>query len=210
MHHQIAPSSIVRRFRIAGPVVVAALFGTAHAAAAQSPSVCDAVAGNLVVNCGFESGSFGGWTAVGDNANSGVDAFSARSGAYGAYFANRGPLTLTQLLSTVAGARYTVRFSLLSEDNPIPGTAFFRASLDGTQLFDLETQAPLAYTSYSLTGVATGATTQLQFVLENAPSFYQLDDVSVAATTTPEPASVALIGGGLLALGTAAHRRRTA
>jgi hypothetical protein len=30
------------------------------------PSICDAAAGNLVVNCGFEAGSFTGWTQSGN------------------------------------------------------------------------------------------------------------------------------------------------
>ncbi|HEY0778071.1 MAG TPA: carbohydrate binding domain-containing protein [Gemmatirosa sp.] len=196
---------------LAALLAAAGLLGATRRATAQMPSQCTAVAANLVANCGFETGAFGGWTASGDTSNTGIDAYSTHSGGYGAYFANRAPQTLAQTLATVAGTRYTVSFWLLSEDNPIPGTAFFRASMGGAPLVDLEGQAPLAYTEYSFTTVATGAATELQFAIENAPSFYQLDDVSVvpaAVTTTPEPATTALVAAGLLALGAAARRRR--
>ena len=203
-------SSVRHRAGVAPVLFGAALLGAARPAAAQATSQCNAVAGNLVANCGFESGSFSGYTLSGNTTNSGVDAFSAHTGGYGAYFANRGgSQTLAQTFATTAGGRYTFSFFLLSED-ALPGTAFFRAFFDGQQVFDLETQAGLNYTRYSMTTTATGAATEMRFVVENDPSFYQLDDVSVApaATTTPEPASAALVGAGLLSLAAAARRRR--
>lgn len=198
------------RTAAAAGLLVAGLAGAARPAAAQPASACAAVAGNLVANCGFEAGSFGGWAAGGNTSNSGVDLFSSHTGTYGAYFANGGGAqTLAQTLATTAGTRYTYRFWLLSED-ALPGTAYFRAFVGGQELLDVEGQAPLAYTAYSFSAVATGASTRLRFVIENAPSFYQLDDVSAApaATVTPEPASLALVAGGLLALCGAARVRR--
>ena len=49
---------------------------------AVASSLCDALAGNLVVNCGFETGNFTAWTIGGNTANPGgnyygVDAFDA-------------------------------------------------------------------------------------------------------------------------------------
>lgn len=199
----------IARAALPAPLLAAALFGTARPAAAQS--ACAAVAGNLVANCGFETGTFSGWTLAGDLSNTGVDQFSAHSGSYGASFANNvGSETLTQTLATVVGTRYTYRFWLLSEDPTYTRTAFVRAFVGGQQLFDLEGQAAGAYTAYAFAATATSASTQLQFVIENAPSFYQLDDVSAApaATTTPEPATTALLGAGLVALGVTAMRRR--
>ncbi len=187
----------------------AAVLGAARPAAAQASSQCAAVAGNLVANCGFESGGFDGYTLAGNTANSGVDAFSAHSGGYGAYVGNRGAAqTITQTLATTAGGRYTFSFFLLSEE-ALGGTAFFRAFLGGQQVLDLESQAPLAYTRYSFTTTATGPATDLRFVVQNDLSFYDLDDLSVApaATTTPEPAGVVLVGVGLLSLAAAARRR---
>lgn len=201
-------TSIARASRVAA-LLAAGLLGTARPAAAQGAAACAGVAGNLVANCGFETGTFGGWTLGGNLSNTGVDHFSAHSGAYGASFANRGgAATLTQTLATTAGTRYIYRFWLLSEDPTYAGTAFVRALVGGEQLFALEGQASGAYAEYAFAATATGASTQLQFVLENVPSFYQLDDVSVAAATIPEPATTALLGAGLVALGVVAMRRR--
>src|SRR5262249_48593705 len=54
-----------------------------------SPSICDAIAGNLVTNCGFESGDFTGWTQT--PASFGSDFFVGdgsliNSGNFGAAF----------------------------------------------------------------------------------------------------------------------------
>ncbi len=188
----------------------AGMLGAARPAIAHAQSQCDQMAGNLVANCGFETGTFSSYTRSGDTASSGVDQISSHTGSYGAYFGTRGASqTLAQTLATTAGTPYTISFSLLSED-ALPGPAFFRAFFGGQSVFDLSGQAPLDYTSYRFTGIATGATTELQFVTQNDLSFYDLDDVSVTlgATTIPEPTTVALIGGGLLALGAAARRRR--
>ena len=191
-------------------LLLAAFAVASRPAAAQGAGACDAIAGNLVANCGFEAGAFGGWAVGGDVSNSGVDQLSAHSGTYGAFFANGDPLTLSQTLATTSGTRYTYRFWLRSED-AYPGAAFFRAFADGRPVFDLAGQAPLGYTEYSFTDVAVGTSTRLEFVVENAPSFYQLDDVSAApaASTVPEPGGVALVGSGLLTLLAVAARRRT-
>jgi hypothetical protein len=53
---------------------------------AWASSSCDAVAGNLIQNCGFETGSFAGWTQTGntDPTQSYVETYGAHSGTYGA------------------------------------------------------------------------------------------------------------------------------
>ncbi len=47
--------------------------------------VCQSVAGNLVANCGFETGDFTGWTQSGNLGFTGVASGVAFSGTYGAY-----------------------------------------------------------------------------------------------------------------------------
>src|SRR5690242_19872650 len=63
----------------AGAAMLSLAFSSGAAMAA--PSACDAVAGNLIVNCGFESGNFSGWTVTGNNQATGV----AGNGGPGGY-----------------------------------------------------------------------------------------------------------------------------
>src|SRR5258707_4542450 len=51
--------------------------------ALDSVADCARVAGNLVVNCGFETGDFTGWTRSGDQGFTSIDTVSAHSGTYG-------------------------------------------------------------------------------------------------------------------------------
>ena len=44
---------------VAGMSSILSGFGSA---AMATPSLCDSIAGNLVANCGFETGDFTGWT----------------------------------------------------------------------------------------------------------------------------------------------------
>ena len=50
-------------------------------------SICDSIAGNVIVNCGFETGDFTGWTLTGNTGFTGVTSGSpyVNSGTYGAY-----------------------------------------------------------------------------------------------------------------------------
>jgi len=60
------------------------------------------------------------------------------------------------------------------------------------------------FTDYSFDFVATGASTSIEFQVENYPAFFAIDDVSV--DQVPEPGSLALVGAALF--GAAAARRR--
>src|SRR5215831_8056320 len=72
-------------------------------------SQCDGVDGNLVANCGFETGDFTAWTQSGDLSFTGVAAGFGHSGTFGAFL---GPVNdqgmLTQTLPTTAGGTYTL------------------------------------------------------------------------------------------------------
>lgn len=118
--------------------------------AQAAPSLCTAVAGNLVTNCGFESGDFTGWTLGGNlegpppaslgpgagfgNNYYGVDNTNPHTGTYEGYFGVQSgpssvpptaanaiyPITLSQTLSLLPAEYYSVSF-YLDQDGPTPG-----------------------------------------------------------------------------------------
>lgn len=178
-------------------------------------SLCDAVTGNSVANCGFETGDFTGWTISGNTLNPGgnyygVDAFDANSGNFGAYVSQdyldggTAPVDLSQMLATTPDEAYDITFWLEQDTAPTPGyTHAFSATWDGTTLLSLTPTVASpgpggVFTEYSFTETATGASTNLAFSFENDDNFWSFDDVSVAAAPTPEP-STGVAGGIALA-----------
>ena len=87
----------------------------------------------LVVNPGFETGSFSGWTQSGDLGFTNVTSNMPHSGSFAA---DLGPLTegfLTQTLPTVVGQSYHVSFWLALDADGTPND--FSATFAGTTFF---------------------------------------------------------------------------
>ena len=180
------------------------------AAAALIVSVAAQAGPNIVVNGGFETGDFSGWTASIDPVFDGVDSFAPHSGTFAAFFGNpSGASTISQTLTTVSGTVYCSRLLAASRSGRVGASAPNAFSFDwngGAAELALTDSPAFGYTHYHFLLQATAATTQLAFTFANEPAFWDFDDASVAA---PEPGSAALVAlaCGLLAL--TLRRRRS-
>jgi hypothetical protein len=180
-----------------GVIAVGALLGLQEAAQATVavPSACDAIAMNLVQNCGFETGDLTDWTpgAVAPT----VGSSNPHTGDFAAVFANATEIqTISQSIPTSANSVYDVTF-WLANDNFQNN---FDATFGTTSLASFNNMLPFGYTSFSTTVEATSSTTALVFNGQGSTDTFFLDDISVvqAAVATPEPTSLALIGSALL------------
>ena len=170
-------------------------------------------AANIVTNPGFETGDFTGWTATpfpgGDLS---IQTNLPNSGTYYARFGSNvldGYDSLQQSLPTTAGVYYDLSF-FLREDGPgSPANADFQVYFDGNLIQDVP-GSNFVYTQFSfLSLLATTNSTVLEFRGFDIASYARLDDVSVDVSAVPEPATLVLVGAGVL-LVTALRKRRAA
>lgn len=166
---------------------------------------CSTVSGNLVANCGFETGSFSSWTISNLNATSvqvaGFHGYLPHSGNYFAALGNVGSDgVISQTLSTVVGQTYDITFYLAS-DGSTPND--FSASFGSTKLIDLvNTPLTTGYVQYTFAEVAISGSTTLTFTERNDPGYWALDDISVAPVSgAPEPGVLVLLPLSLIGLG---------
>jgi PKD repeat protein len=151
----------------------------------------------LVLNGGFETGDFTGWTLMGGttlngetynavvNATyvSGAGVPYVHSGTYGAALGQSGFLaTLSQSLSTVSGQRYLLSFWL---ENPtdLPTQIFmvnWNTNSSSTNNVYAVTNPPVfTWSNFTFVVTAAGTNTTLQFAAENDQDSFGLDDISV-------------------------------
>jgi hypothetical protein len=188
---------------------------------------CATVAGNLVSNCGFETGHFTGWTLTGSDVPAlegnlygveGTDPFPLPDGTapnhgqsqafISDFVAN--PTTLSQTLATVPGSSYLISFALAMQDEGQifePETNQFTATFGGATLISLTNLPVQGYTLYTFSETATSASSVLSFTFGNDPSEFIFDDVAVSAAPVPLPNSVILMLCGLGGLAMVLRRR---
>ena len=196
-----------------GSIAIAVVMGTivsglGSGSAIAIPSICDSIAGNLVANCGFETGTFSSWTQSGNTGSTDTDG-DIHSGNFGAEFGPVGSLGfITQNLSTTVGGTYDLAF-WLQNDSGTP-VNHFEAAWNGVIIFALDDSPAFSYTLFTFPVTATSASTPLQFGFRHDPSFFLFDDVSVvgaAVAAVPGPSSLLLIGSGLAGLAILWRRR---
>src|SRR5262245_46093102 len=94
---------------------------------------------NLIVNGGFETGDFTGWTLSRNTTLFGVD-HDAHSGNWAAFFGAVGSPTylMQQTITTTPGATYTLDFWLKNDSGPSgANSVIFTAQFGNTQLINL-------------------------------------------------------------------------
>src|SRR5262249_31970278 len=144
-------------------------------------SECDGVDGNLVANCGFETGDFTDWTLSGDQSFMEVLP-GGYSGCYAAFLGPTGDLGfLAQDLPTAAGESYDLSFWLRNMGTPNR----FQVLWNGAFVYHCDNCPNFPLTQFRFTGlIATDESTELKFGFYNPPDFFLFDDVVVAVSPT--------------------------
>lgn len=161
---------------------------------------------NLLTNPGFETGDLTGWTVVHAGGFSGVRTQFPHSGQFEAYF---GATSATdaedfyQDVATTVGTTYDVSFWAFDQD-PSATTENLLVTFGSNTVFNgipqRGTTSTANYAQYSGSFVATSSSTRLEVVGWETTWYINADDFNVTARAVPEPASMAVLGLGALAL----------
>jgi hypothetical protein len=168
-------------------------------------------AGNILINPGFETGDFTGWTTSGNFEFTYVvsGGFYAYTGAQaGDYYAVMGPVgsdgILSQSFADIAGETYNFSFwinaigdqysDFAAYWNAVPLVSLSDPTTDGAW-----TQIGTGLLSFTQTGSGNDT---ISFHFRDDPAFIALDSVSVDRSgNAPEPATFLLVGAGLILFG---------
>jgi hypothetical protein len=173
--------------RNAGAIKTLAMAAGISVAGALAPSMAMAQSctgtGNLVVNGGFETGTFANWTVAWPPDADPFTTVSPSNPESGNFAARMGPVpgenSLSQVINgTTAGSVYTLCFWLEHDSNSASAANSFVVRWDGLPVFTLVNSLGFDYTLYEFTVRATGSDT-LRFDFQEVPAFWNLDTVGV-------------------------------
>lgn len=164
---------------------------------------------DLIVNGGFETGDFTGWSldheafpfSVGTEPS-----YPVHGGSYAAQiagFENDQNVLSQAIAGSSAGQNYTLSFWFL-QANPEPNG--LAVQWNGNTIYS-EANSGHGYQFYSFAVVGTGSDT-VSFFAYNNPSFAYLDDVKLDVSAVPEPSTWAMMIFGFLSVGYMTYRRR--
>jgi hypothetical protein len=157
-----------------------------------TPSQCDAVADNLVANCGFETGDFSGWLRGSGPCFCSVDHAARFSGDWGYINGNVWLVDMGQILQTVPGQQYSLTFMLRNVmfaggEEPRPttmATNLVRVYWEGQVVYELADVAPFDWTLIEVDGlVASGPNAELVFGFRDPVNWWNFDDVVVVPSS---------------------------
>jgi hypothetical protein len=153
----------------------------------------------LVVNGGFETGDFTGWTISGAgtlNLDYGITNVDPHSGTYAAWFGDPTGLTfLSQIIPTIPGQEYEASFWAANNNQGYPAQNEFQLYWNGTLVLSVTNARDAPWTFLENTFTATGTTTEIEFAFENVPGWFNIDDVNVVPV--PEPGTMIFCGAAL-------------
>jgi Pro-kumamolisin, activation domain/Viral BACON domain/Carbohydrate binding domain len=142
---------------------------------------------SIVVNGGFETGDFTGWSLSASSTQVSSTKSYAHSGKYGAQLGQASTLgTLSQTLPTIAGQTYQISLWLANPKNSYGATPNeFQVQWEGNTLFD-QSDIPFGtWTNLVFTVTAANSGSVLQLGFRDDPYYLGLDDISVRAITAP-------------------------
>ncbi len=180
------------RIRLCAAITIASVITSAPAAAL-----------NLVQNGSFETGSFSSWTRFGDTTLVRVASSQINiptDGNFLAYFGNPDAGGISQTIGSDAGD-FLISFDLSNDQGDYSEVRFGGATLAS----DLPDSGG-NWVHYSFQASAAANPT-LMFVFQNAPSYYELDSISVVRAPVPEPAAWAMLIAGFGLTGVLLRRR---